>query len=137
MKIAVVGMGPSWNTVLDRQDEYDEIWTINYYYEMKGLKPDRVYDIHDLYFYRDSMDKVEKHAFHWEEHLLKEKDFRFFAPLPYPEVPDLEVYPMDRVMPLLKDFHRMTEDGVEFVKMWTSSLDYLMSAAWSSRRGNR
>jgi len=129
MKIAIVGMGPSWNTILDHQDEYDEIWTINYYYEMKGLNPDRVYDVHDLYFYRDSMDRVEKHVTHWEEHLCKPKDFRFFAPLPYPEVPDLEVYPMDQVIPLLKDFHRMRDGGGEYIKLWTSSFDYLMSAA--------
>ena len=130
MKIAIVGMGPSWNAILDIRDEYDEVWSINYYYEMPGVDPDRVYDVHDLYFYRDSMDKVPKHIKHWEEHLTQPKDFRFFAPLPYPEVPDLEIYPIDKVVPLLKDFRRMKEDGgVEYIKFWTSSFDYLMSAA--------
>lgn len=130
MKIALVGMGPSWDTVLEDQGQLDEIWTINYYYEMKGLKPDRVYDVHDLYFYRDSMDKVPKHVEHWEDHLTQPKDFRFFAPLPYPEVPDMELYPIEKVVPLLKDFHRKQKDGgVEYVKFWNSSFDYLMSVA--------
>lgn len=131
MKIAIVGMGPSWKAILPDQDEFDEIWTINYYYEMVGLKPDRVYDVHDLYFFRDTQDKVPKHVKHWEEHLTQEKDFRFFMPLPYPEVPG-ELYPIGDVIPLLKDFHRKQEGGgVEFVKFWNSSFDYLMSAAIS------
>lgn len=130
MKVALVGMGPTWKTVLDIQDELDEVWTINYYYEMPGLRADRVYDIHDLYFYRDSMDKVPKHVKHWKEHLLQPKPFRFFAPLPYPEVKDLEVYPVDKVIPLLKDFSRMQKGGgEEFIKFWNSSFDYMMAAA--------
>ena len=126
MKIAIVGMGPSWNTILDMRDEFDEVWSINYYYEMPGLDPDRVYDVHDLYFYRDSQDKVPKHVLHWEEHLTQPKDFRFFAPMPYPEVPDLELYPIEEVVPLLKDFSRA---GEGYIKFWNSSFDYLMSAA--------
>ena len=125
--VAIVGMGPSWGTALD--SEADEKWLINYFYEMKGITPDRVFDIHDLYWYRDSQEKVDKHKSHWEQHLTKKKDYIFYAPLDYPEVPDLTVYPLDKVMALLKPFKRATDDGDMLVRFFTSSFDYLMALA--------
>ena len=93
--VALVGMGQSWREAIN--SKADEIWGINYIYELLENEPefhvDRVFDIHELGFYRDSMDKVEKHKKHWE-HLTHEKPFRFYAPLMYDEVPGMEVYPI-------------------------------------------
>jgi len=127
--VALVGMGDTWQLALDA--EVDEVWTINYYNEMPGIVPDRVFDIHDLYWYRDSADKIPKHKKHWEEHLLKEKPFRFYAPLEYPDIPGVEVYPIHDVADnLLSNFWRGTVDKYEMInKFFTSSFDYIMALA--------
>ena len=127
--VALVGMGDTWELALDA--DVDEIWTINYYYEMPGIVPDRVFDIHDLYWYRDSADKIPKHKYHWLNHLMKEKDFRFYAPLEYPDVPGAEVYPIHEVAAdLLSGFWRATDDDYILVnQFFTSSFDYIMALA--------
>ena len=54
--IAIIGMGPSWKEAL--HSKADENWGINYIYELTEEEPDlrvdRVFDIHELYFYKDS-----------------------------------------------------------------------------------
>ena len=130
--VAIIGMGPSWKEAL--KSRADENWGINYIYELiedePDLRIDRVFDMHELRFYNDSMETVEKHRKHWD-YLISEKPFRFFAPLDYPEVPDLEVYPIREVMDLADGFGRYTdEDGsTKKARLFTSSFDYLMGLA--------
>jgi len=130
--VALVGMGPSWKESLD--SKADEVWGINYIYELTEEEPDlrldRVFDIHELYFYRDSQDKVEKHINHWK-YLTSKKPFRFYAPMEYEEVPDLEVYPIKEVLKLTHGFSRyIDEDGnTKRARLMTSSFDYLMGLA--------
>lgn len=126
--IAIVGMGQSWKEALDC--DVDEIWGINYIYELAELKPDRVFDIHELGFYKDSRDTVEKHIKHWN-FLTSEKPFRFYAPIMYDEVPGMEVYPIQNVIKLTEGFGRYTsEEGeVKRARLFTSSFDYLMGMA--------
>lgn len=130
--IALVGMGPSWKESLN--SKADEVWGINYIYELTGDEPDlridRVFDIHELYFYKDSQDKIKKHEAHWD-FLTTEKPFRFYAPLDYPEVPGMEVYPIREVMKLQKGFSRYIDDNgnVKKARLFTSSFDYLMGLA--------
>jgi len=130
--IAIIGMGPSWKEAL--HSKADENWGINYIYELTEEEPDlrvdRVFDIHELYFYKDSIDKVDKHQKHWD-FLTSEKPFRFYAPLEYPEVPDAEVYPIKEVMKLADGFGRYTDDdgNVKKARLFTSSFDYLMGLA--------
>lgn len=124
MKLALVGMAPSRSEILDEQDAFDEIWTINYWYKfIPELNPDRVFDMHDLYFYRDSAAQVERNKKHWE-YIQSEKNHRFIAPLEYGGL--AEKYPLDKVAPLITNFHRKPD---EYIKMWASSFDYLMSLA--------
>ena len=126
--IALVGMGSSWREALEC--DVDEIWGINYIYELKGLKPDRVFDIHELGYYRDSMDRVDKHKIHWD-YLTAEKPFRFYAPLIYDEVPGMEVYPIWDVVKLTDNFKRFTDKEGELgvARLFTSSFDYMMGFA--------
>ena len=130
--VALVGMGQSWREAIN--SKADEIWGINYIYELLENEPefhvDRVFDIHELGFYRDSMDKVEKHKKHWE-HLTHEKPFRFYAPLMYDEVPGMEVYPIWDVVKLTDNFGRYTDDegNTKKSRLFTSSFDYLMGLA--------
>lgn len=130
--VALVGMGQSWREAL--HSKADEIWGINYIYELMDAEPDlridRVFDIHELGFYKDSMDKVEKHKKHWD-HLTSPKPYRFFAPLPYEGIPNLEVYPIWDVVKLTDNFGRYTtEEGeVRKSRLFTSSFDYLMGLA--------
>jgi hypothetical protein len=129
--IALVGMGLSWKEALS--SKADELWGINYIYELtkkSDLKVDRVFDIHELYFYRDSQETVDKHIVHWD-FLTSEKPFRFYAPLMYEEVPGMEVYPIQDVMALTKGFGRYTteENEIKRARLFTSSFDYLMGLA--------
>lgn len=124
MKLALVGMAPSWREILGEQDSFDEIWTINLWYDRAPeLSPDRVFDMHDLHFYRDSADTAEQSREHWE-YIQSQKDHRFIAPLEYDGV--AEKYPLGKVTPLITNFHRKPD---EYIKMWASSFDYLMSLA--------
>ena len=130
--IALIGMGPSWREALE--SKADENWGINYIYELMEAEPDlkidRVFDIHDLYLYRDSKEKIEKHQAHWD-YLTSKKPFRFYAPIEYEEVPDLEVYPVREVLKLEHGFNRyVDEDGTtKRARLMTSSFDYLMGLA--------
>ena len=94
------------------------------------MKVDRVFDIHELYYYRDSQDIVEKHIKHWD-FLTSEKPFRFYAPIIYDEVPEMEVFPIQDVIKLTEGFGRYTsEEGeVRRARLFTSSFDYLMGFA--------
>jgi len=127
--VALVGMGDTWSLVLDA--DVDETWSINYFYEMPGIELDRVFDIHNLHWYRDNVGKIPLHKHHWFKHLLEEKPFRFYAPLEYPEVPGLEVYPIREVAAdLLSGFWRGTVDNHVLInKFFTSSFDYVMALA--------
>lgn len=129
--IALIGMGKTWRQALE--SNADEKWGINYIYELTGnsdLKVDRVFDIHELGFYKDSMDKVKKHVKHWD-YLTAEKPFRFYAPLMYEEVPGMEVYPIWEVVKLTENFKRFTdeEDVLGKARLFTSSFDYMMGMA--------
>ena len=67
--IALVGMSKSWREVFE--SKADEVWGINYIYEMKDkklgkMRVDRVFDMHELYWYRDSRKKLKKHVKHWK-----------------------------------------------------------------------
>ena len=130
--VALVGMGPSWKEALN--SKADENWSINYIYELTeeepDLKIDRVFDIHELYFYRDSMDKIDKHIKHWE-FLKGEKPFRFYVPIDYPEVPGAEIYPIKEVMKIADGFGRYIDDNgnTKKARLFTSSFDYLMALA--------
>jgi hypothetical protein len=129
--VALIGMGPSWREAIE--SKADEKWGINYIYELienSDLEVDRVFDIHELYYYKESRDKVDKHVIHWD-FLTSEKPFRFYAPLEYPEVPGLEVYPIQDVIALTKGFGRYTdEDGeIKRARLFTSSFDYLIGLA--------
>ena len=129
--VALVGMGRSWREAID--SEADEKWGINYIYELTGnsdLEVDRVFDIHDLSYYRDSQETVDKHIKHWN-FLTGKKPFRFYGPIEYEEVPDLEVYPIQDVIKLTEGFGRYTsEEGeIKRARLFTSSFDYLVGLA--------
>jgi len=126
-KLAIVGMGPTWD--LYQESDADEFWGINYMWELEGFEPDRVYDMHNLYWYRDS-ENIEKLVYHWEEWVTQPKDAEFWTVLDYPEVPDCKVYPVrDVIDTLLSDFKRDSDEGYKEIAFFNSSFDYLMAHA--------
>ena len=94
------------------------------------MRVDRVFDMLELYWYRDRRKKLKKHVKHWK-HLTSKKPYKFYAPLHYKEVPGMIVYPIREVMELCKGFGRYTtEDGeIKRARLFTSSFDYLMGMA--------
>lgn len=125
--LAIVGMGPTWDLV--HESDADERWGINFMWELDGFEPDRVYDMHNLYWFRDSTN-IDKLVYHWDEWLAKPKTMEFYAPAKFEGVPDAEVYPIrDIIDTILPGFKRTTEDGYEEVRFFNSSFDYLMAHA--------
>lgn len=125
--LAIVGMGPTWKLCFD--SEADEFWGINFMWELEGFEPDRVYDIHNLYWYRDSVN-IDKLVYHWEEWLTQPKDAEFWTVLDYPEVPDCKIYPVrDVIDTLLPNFKRDSDEGLKEIRFFNSSFDYMLAHA--------